>query len=127
MANITDYEIGTTYVGMTNLEELAVPLPPPRSTIPGNSQAVDQADGLVKEVGWLVTHWVWDALSQDQYDQLQTFCPDKSALIYIKTLDEDGTFSVYTTVMVWPEPPERRGGAILDLDVLFQVMEVYTP
>lgn len=121
------YELGTTYAGMTNVEELATPLPPPRSTFKPYSQAVNLGNGRVRGNGCPVTEWRFGFLKQAQRDQLRTFCPGASAEVYIKTRQNDSadSYQVYTAVMVWPEEEEKRAGRRLDFVVKFRNLVEY--
>jgi len=125
------YELGTTYAGMTNVEELATPLPPPRSTFKLYSQTVNLGDGTVRGAGRAATEWRFGYLTLAQRNQLRQFCPGASANnIYIKTRTNDSAdlYKVYTATMVWPQSEERdTGGRRLDFVVEFVNLQEYTP
>ena len=130
MAAQYQYEIGPTYAGMTNVEELATPLPPPRSTFKPYSQAVNLGNGRVRGNGWPVAEWRFGFLKQAQRDQLRAFCPGASACVYIKTRTNDSadSYQVYTATMVWPQSEERDAdGRRLDFVVEFINLQEYTP
>lgn len=122
-----EYEIGTTYGGMANVESLTTPLSAPRATAPDYSQPIELASGGVRGGGWLTATWSWDVLTQDEYDQMRSFCSGKSASVYIKTRKDDYTYQVYTAEMVWPEQPQRVAGRVLDFVLRFRQMVEYSP
>ena len=127
---LQDYEIGTTS-STTNVEELATPLPPPRSTWNEYSQAVETADAGVRGAGWKVVTWTWTIITLAQRAQLRTLCAGKSATIYIRTKTLTGSYPTYeylTGKMVWPEGPEEmRNGRILNFTLEFRALETFTP
>jgi len=99
---IYGYEIGTTSA-TTNLEDLTTPVDPPKSTFEQYSDAVDLGDSTVRGLGYPVATWRWGFIPQDQYDQLRTYCSGKSAEVYIVTVEDDGTYTKYSCVMIWPD------------------------
>lgn len=132
LVNMLDFEIGLTYGGMVNVETLADAYPleerlmPPRATPVMASNPIELASGHVRAAGWLRCTWSWDFLTQNQYDVLRVFCTNKSGDVFIKTRDEDGDFTEYTAIMVWPENPIREFGAYSDMTFEFRALEVYT-
>lgn len=103
------YRIGTTLGGLTNVESLTVPLPPPRSTYTPYSEQIDLGDGTIRGAGWAQASWNWGFLTQAQRDQLRTFCPGASASVYIstRTTDSADVYDDFTAVMIWPQAEER--------------------
>ena len=129
MGYLSDYQIGTTYGGLANLEALTTPVIPPRSTFVPYSASIELGDGTVRGGGWAVATWTWDFLTRAQRDQLRTFCTGKSAAVYIKTRKTDtvDAYQVYTAVMVWPENEERSHGYRLDFTLEFRKCVAYSP
>ena len=129
MAALYDYEIGSTYGGMTNVEELTTPLPAPKSTFRPYSQLIRLGNGTARGGGWAVATWRFGFLSQAQRDQLRTFCTGASSSVYIKTRKNDSTdaYQVYTAVMIWPEEEEKQAGRRLDFVIQFVNLQEYTP
>lgn len=123
-----DYEIGASYVGMTNVEDLATPLSAPKSTFLPYSQLLNLGEGTVRGSGWATATWRFGFLTQSQRNQLRTFCTSASASVYIKTRKNDTSdaYEVYTAVMIWPEE-NKDAGKRLDFVLAFQNLEVYTP
>jgi hypothetical protein len=51
------------------------------------------------------------------------YCSGLSAVVYINTRKNDGTYQVYKTTMIWPpEEPEYIGGKLLDITVEFRAL-----
>lgn len=124
---VYEFEIGSSYGAMVNVESLTTPLVAPRSTFAAYSQDVELASGGARGAGWPLATWAWNFMSQAQRDQLKTFCVGKSAEVYIKTLQDDGAYQVYTGVMVWPSSEQVQAGRVLDLTVEFRGLVEYTP
>jgi hypothetical protein len=126
---IYSYEIGTTYGGMANLEDLTTPIPPPKSSFRPYSQYLSLGSGAVRGSGWPVAEWRWGYLSQAQRNQLRTFCTGASADIYVKTRKNDTSdaYQVYTAKMIWPEEEEKAHGKRLDFAIQFVDLVEYSP
>lgn len=124
MAVVSEFEIGNSYP-TTNVELLTVPLPAPRATLPLATKPIELASGGVRGAGWVSCSWIWDVLTQAQYNQLRTFCANKSSDVYLRTRKDDGTYQYYTAKMVWPENPNRRHNHLLGLTFEFRDMEMY--
>ena len=122
-----EYEIGSTYGGMANLGELSTPVPAPARTFKPYSVRKPLGDGTVRGLGFAQATWRWGYLTQDQRDQLRTFCSGASAGVYIKTRKNDGTYQVYSAVMVWPDEEEFKNGKVLDFSIQFIQMQEYSP
>lgn len=99
---IYDYEIGATEVGMTNVEDLATPLNPPRGFYFEHAVVTNRGDGQQSGHGFPTARWEFDLLTQDMIDQLRTFCSGRSAEVYIRTRINDGTMDDFSAIMIWP-------------------------
>lgn len=131
MANIYDYEIGTTFGGLANLEGLTVPVPAPRSTYQEYSRLVKLADGTSLRQGYPVATWTWGVLTRQQRDQLKYFCSAHSTAIYIRTKTNETASSVeeykkFLCVMLWPEAEEKDAARRRDFVLTFTHMVVVT-
>jgi hypothetical protein len=120
---IAEFEIGLTEVGLANVEGLTPKLLHPRATPPLPSMSIPLASAKVRGAGWLTFNWTWDFLEQEQYNLLRTYCPARSATIFVSTKDEEGTYASYRTEMIWPERPERSQNTYLDFTITFNVLE----
>ncbi len=123
------YEIGASYGGMVNVEELATPLPAPKSAFRPYSKRIDLGDGTVRGLGWVTATWRFGVLKSSLRDQLRVFCAGASASVYIKTRKNNTSdaYQVYTAVMIWPEEEEKRAGRRLDFVVEFRNLVEYVP
>lgn len=127
------FMIGTTQAGMINLESLAVPVLPPRYTFKPYSIYSDLGDGTVRGGGWSEAQWIWNNDSNDyilsaQRDQLKTFCPGASAVVYIQTYvnDKDSVSGLsdavkkFQAVMIWPQEEKRDAKVRRDFIIQFR-------
>ena len=110
MTTPTAFGIGSTQAGITALSALATPVMDPKSTFSPYSQDIRLGDGTVRGSGWATAIWSWAFLPRAARDQLRTFCPGKSAVVYIwtRTMDSSDVFGAYQAVMVWPTDSETR-------------------
>lgn len=124
---IGDFKIGTSVVGLTNIESLATPLPVPRVTRP-TYELVKLGDGSMREVGFPFCSWTWPQLTIAQVEQLRTFCTGSSVSIYMRTLTRVSatTYANYLATMTWPDDEDSRGGYVFNLTVKFDSMVVQT-
>lgn len=120
---IAGFEIGLTEVGLANVEGLTPPLLHPRATPPLPSMSIPLASAKVRGAGWLTFTWTWDFLEQDEYNLLRTYCPNRSATLFVTSKADDGTYDSYSVEMVWPERPERSQNTFLDFSLRFNVLE----
>ena len=105
-----DYQIGLSSGSMIKLENLATPVDYPKGDYMPYASEQTLVSGLVRGAGLPVDTWNWDVLPRDQRDMLRSFCPGKSAFVYIKTKTKDSGDSYHTfqAVMVWPTDKEIR-------------------
>lgn len=121
---VYEFEIGTSLGTMTNLEELTVPVVPPRSRWKKYAEIVDLGDASSRGFGLPSAVWAWDFIVQDQRDQLRTFCTGSSATVYIRTKKRDAseTWANYLVKVLWPEDEEYELGRILNFELQFRDM-----
>ena len=93
----------------SNLEGLATPVTPPKSTYTPYASLVALADGSSRGVGAPVATWHWGFLSKEMRDQLRTLCPNSSATVYIRTYTKDvlGAAKYFRALMIWPSTQEE--------------------
>ena len=120
---IADFEIGLTQGALANVEGLNPPLLHPRATPPLPSMSIPLASAAVRGAGWLTFTWSWDFLQQDQYNLLRTYCPNRSATLFVATKDDEGDYKDYEVEMIWPEGPERSQNTYLGFTLKFNVLE----
>jgi hypothetical protein len=104
------YAIGLSSGSMTLLSALSTPVDQPKGDYMPYSAEQVLVSGLVRGTGLPVDTWHWDVLPREQRDMLRTFCPGKSAQVYITTKTKDMTDSYHTfqAIMVWPTDKEVR-------------------
>ena len=124
-----NYEIGTSYGGMENLEDLTVAVPAPKSDFDYFSKYLDLISGRVRGAGWMPGEWRWTYLTRAQRDQLKTFCSGASSDVYIRTRKNDtiDAYEYYTAIMIWPKNEDKSYSRRLDFVIEFRNLEVYTP
>ena len=110
MSDIYDFQIGLVSGSMLKLENLATPVDYPKSDFMPYSSEQLLVSGLVRGVGLPVDTWTWNVIPRNQRDMLRTYCPGKSALLYMRTRTKDtaDSFHTYQAVMVWPTDKEVR-------------------
>jgi hypothetical protein len=122
---ICEFEIGTTLVGLVNLEELTVPVIPPRSRWQKYAEVVDLGDASTRGFSLPSGSWVWDFIVPAQRDQLRTFCPGSSSTVFIRTKKRDDVveeYAEYQVKMLWPAEEEYELGRIMNFEIRFRDM-----
>jgi hypothetical protein len=104
---MADFEIGTTYETLTNIEQLDEPLDPPKSEYYPYARTVNLGDGGKRGVGYPMAVWTFGIMTLEQRDQLREFCTDASGAIFIRTKLNDDTYEAFTAIMIWQENEER--------------------
>ncbi len=126
-----EYAIGLTAETLQNLED-DLGLPPPHPAVFQEwSTSYTAGDGSVYGDGWPSVEWHFDYLSAVHVAALRTFCTGKSAPVYIRTIQADGTtYGNYSAVMTWPTMPEdaafQMGRAVTDFVLKMTHLEVVT-
>lgn len=89
------------------------------------SEADELGDGGVKVSGYGLAVWQWAFIELTARNILRTFCPDYSAEVYIRTLDQDNTWQDMKVIMLWPAKGETF---VVDnsmaLAINFKVLEI---
>lgn len=133
---LSQYAIGTSYPP-TNLELLAIPVPPPAQSFPQlYSVTFDRGDGTVAGHGFPTAPWTFQVLQQVEIDQLAEFWTVSGVLkasrtLYIRTRkpEQQDEFEYYRAVGIWPNLAEfrRAGGIYVNVPIVWRRLEVYTP
>lgn len=124
---IYSFEIGSSYATMTNLEDLDPSIPAPRYEIVKWSETINLASGKVRGNGYPIVSWSWGFLTQSQRDKLREYCTDASSDIYIKTINDDGDYQVYSGIMTWPQSEDLINGKIINFELQFLYLVEYAP
>ena len=115
------YGIGTTAANIVSLQSLGIN--PPRASVPEYTSYVEIGSGIKKGIGWLVDTWRFHWISQAGITALRVYIATKSASIFIRTLNENGTYSVYSAIAHWPDKQPPTVGDINDFVLTFTNME----
>ena len=121
------FGIGLTAETITNVEEMAVFVPPPKALPPKWPTEISLPSGQVRRMGFPTQIWHFGYLDRAQRDQLRDFCPGKSAEVYITTeifddVTSTPTFADYRAVMVWGEE-DPDSSVIKDFSLTFVLKE----
>jgi hypothetical protein len=108
------YEIGLALDDMTNVEELDAGLMASGRCVPPSALAVQPwsifriaADGREYGDGFPTCRWVFNAIHQDQLDDLLAYLGgEQSASLYIRTRKIDRSYAYYSAVMHRPKENE---------------------
>lgn len=116
-----DFEIGISYITLTNIESLTTPLELPKSEYFPYARTVNKGNGGKRGVGFPMASWRFAVITVEQRDQLKTFCPDASGEVYIRTKLNDDTYAAFTATMIWPEgEPRWLGGYKQNYEIIFR-------
>jgi len=112
---LSSFQIGTSLVGMVNIESLTTPLPVPRAPFNPYARLVMASSGRSIGQGLATCQWIFSRLTPDQRQQLRGFCAGSSATVYIITMTNEAdvghsvasdAYMPFRGVMHWPE--EKR-------------------
>jgi len=109
MTTPTTYAMGTS-ASTIPLHDLPTPIPFPRPPLKLFVELSQMASGKFVGRGLPTITWAWGFITQAQRDQLRSFCPGASAIIYIDTisLENADQFRQYKCIMKWPEEEDRQ-------------------
>ncbi|MGQ9768511.1 MAG: hypothetical protein ACUVSS_14635, partial [Anaerolineae bacterium] len=93
-----------------------------RSVFIEYTREYDKADGQVGGDGYPTAIWTFDLLTPEQVAKLRTYCPGKSASVYIRTRAPNEQFVKYVAIMIWPSDlmKKRLAGRYLDVEIHFR-------
>lgn len=128
---VYEYSIGLTSA-VVNLETVFASirgLRYPRGEYYPWGSTVERGDGLILPHGYPTAVWTFDSLTWPAYNILRSYCPQKSAEVYIKTRLNDGTYAKFKAIMEWPETDmslKPYGDLYLGLKITFRRLELIT-
>lgn len=118
---MAEFMIGTTLIGMVNLEALTVPMVPPKSNYLPFARTVNLGNGGKRGGGSPVAIWDFTLITLEERNQLKTFCPGASADVYIHTKLNDDTYADFSGKMIWVDGAEDRWfGEKKNLTIVFR-------
>ncbi len=120
----SSYKIGAAVETIATLDTLSLRDPQPAPAF--YAEYVELGNGMTLGVGWLEAEWHWDFISTTDIAALRIYCTGVSDDVYITTPNNDGSFTTYAAVMIWPQAPEvRHGDYFTDFGIRFvQLVEV---
>lgn len=131
----SDYEfkLGTTYVGMVNIEiAAALQNPPSPWTYKLGAERYPAGDGWEYYDGDVQVTWLFPVLKVAAWQYLEALFSGTNASVdvFIKTKTDADTYDEFTAIMHKPEIGDtaRRGtGAYFDVLIRFTAVEAYSP
>jgi hypothetical protein len=118
------YALGSSLGTLQTFHELGLMAPYQEPYVP-YSVEVEAGDALVYGHGWATTGLHWGFISQTDRNLLKSYCPGKSAIVYIRLRDDDWDWCVCKAVMLWqPETPPITG-TIVDFSIKLRILENY--
>jgi len=124
---MSELMIGTSYGSIAYLSTFYNDLRDrdPRCSPIDYAARIEAGDGSRPGSGWLEQKWIFGRLTEHYWAHLMDF---KDVAVYIRTRKNDGTYGYYTAMTVAPmEEPEHFAGLVLNTELLFRAMVVYTP
>jgi hypothetical protein len=115
-----EFSLGLTADTMDNLEDMGSEEIVPDWTYTESSNPVELANGHVRNLGFPLITWHWGFLSAADRTLLQTYCPGKSADVFVRTPVADCTFRTFQAVMVWPAGEDPSVGIYKDVTIEFR-------
>jgi hypothetical protein len=120
---MADFMIGATYGGMAYFKDLTVAMKEPRADPMDYAKMITLGDGTDRGVGQLVQIWHWGFMSEAQRNALEEFIGP----VYVRTLQNDGTFGVFTAELAWPKKePEHYAKRVIDISLELRKLKAYT-
>jgi len=119
------YAIGEDPGEMLNLEDDLGVMPPHPAPFLEWATSYETGTGMMQGDGWPSCEWHFDFLDATMLATLRTYCPNKSAVVYITTLKADlTTYGTFQAVMIWPDDRDyRMGRAVTDFTIQFTHLE----
>ena len=105
---MSEFMIGTTYGGMTALDELTTPVTDPKSNFMPYARVSSLANGGTRGLGFPIAIWDFSLITLAERNQLKEFCSGASATVYIHTKINDDSFADFSVKMIWPDGIEDR-------------------
>jgi hypothetical protein len=112
---LTEFGISLTST-ITLLENLTVALPIPRAPYKPYMRSRTASSGKSIAQGFASFQWIFSRLTPAQREQLRTFCPGSSAVVYIRTMTNEkdtphsvaaDSYQTFQCVMHWPDDEKR--------------------
>jgi len=118
------YHIGSVLTDMDTFQQLGIEAPFQGAYVPFTVLAPAH-DALVYGHGFEATALHWGFISQAQRNTLKSYCPGKSAVVFMRVRDDDWQWVYIKAHMIWQEEQPPNNGYILDFSVVLIVIENY--
>lgn len=115
----TDFQIGSTLGGILNLSALSTAVTNPKAEFIEFSETAVLGNGRLFGVGFPQATWYYGFLPEAEYDMLRSFCPGASADVFIATLTNNNSYTIYSAVMSMPLTYQIRAGRYVDVEIKF--------
>lgn len=127
------FELGTSYVGMVNVEtDAALEVPPHPWVYRDGSKRYTRGDAYEYYDGYPQAEWHFDFLRLSAWQWLVAFFTGtaQTVAVYLRTKTTADTFSYFTALMHKPEMGSSASRAVRgysDVTVRFTKLAAYTP
>lgn len=117
---IYEFSLGPDVPGLATLGSLGV-IWPAHEFLPASEEVI-KPNGGSSLVGWIQCTWHWGFITKAEIDILKTFCPGKSAPVYLRTLDDDDDWVNYFGQMNWPGKITYQNQKAVDFTIIFRAL-----
>jgi len=119
-----DYRIGSAPNLMQSFGELGIEAPFQEAYAPFTVEAPAH-DARVYGHGFEATALRWGFVTQAQRNTLKSYCPGKSAVVYMRLRDDDWDLVYVKANMIWQEEQPPDNGIIMEFSVVLIVTQNY--
>lgn len=119
------YYIGTSAGSVVDIMTLSTDAAAPAGDFQRWTQVLDLGDALARGLGRPVASWYWGYIPVGLRGALLSYCPSKSARVYIRTRANplNTQTGVYQAAMIWPDDDgllAQNGFRIVFRDLVLQ-------
>ena len=116
------YALASLTQGLQYLFNLGIPAP--KQAYQKYAKTYILGDGTTRGAGLPKVEWYWGFIEKEARDALKVFCPNGSAEVYVRTLNDELEWHTYRAVMIWPVgPPDIANDASLKFALTFRILE----
>lgn len=116
------YAIGDSQETLQTFRDLGLMAPYQNMYVP-NSVDVEAADALVYGHGFAATAFRWGFISLAERNLLKSYCPGKSAIVYVRLRNDDWQWCVCKAVMIWSQENRPTVNHIIDFSIQLRILE----
>ena len=102
---MSNFYIGLTLGGLVDVTTLSADAEAPLGDFRRWTDTADLGNALSRALGRPIATWYWCFIPPSMRVALMTYCPGKSARVFIRTEDDPNlhTTAVYEAAMLWPD------------------------